>query len=660
MIYFIIGSIIVSVILYLLNTHDSHIDYVDCWFLAVSAMTITGLSTVPISKLTLWQQVLLFILTVLGNMITVSVMMVGLRRWWMSHQLSRRRRLAYYLAEQHHEHSDSVSDANTVRSSESRSSIPLDAAVEKALAGGPKKNDNPDDQPLYNLDEKEFLEYVRHAHESPDLHHLRRRKSQYTVFTVPRMAVHRAMSQNLERGLGAFPSPFTIAYQLYQEWALWHHVNNPKTKPHSHSEMADIEAEARRIAPYLTFGAYQQKVSGSKKDAVMYELTDLELRALTLLLWLIPVMWTTLVLLAILTAAPYLNSRAGARYWDAIKSQDKPPISATWFWVFNCVSAMANSGLSLSDISMGQPLGASYLMVLPMIVLMLLGNVLFPVWLRGTLLIIKKFTPKTSQLHITAHFLLNHPRRCYLYLFRAEITWLLLIVVLLLTMVDWLLLLLLDLPGRKSFPSVGTWILDALFQSVSIRNTGFQIFNIQQLAPAEQLVLMFMMYFCAYPLAMAIRSTNVYEEQALGIFTSPQDDNHMVNDGPRDDSESQEHDAWGHFLGEHIRQQLSYDLWYIALAIWIVCIAERGQIKEIDPSQYAYMNVFTIMFEMVSAYGNVGLSIGSQHSTASMSHDFSKFSKIITTLVMLRGRHRDLPAAIDRAIIFPQNVQKHE
>ena len=138
MIYFIIGSIIVSVILYLLNTHDSHIDYVDCWFLAVSAMTITGLSTVPISKLTLWQQVLLFILTVLGNMITVSVMMVGLRRWWMSHQLSRRRRLAYYLAEQHHEHSDSVSDANTVRSSESRSSIPLDAAVEKELAGGPK------------------------------------------------------------------------------------------------------------------------------------------------------------------------------------------------------------------------------------------------------------------------------------------------------------------------------------------------------------------------------------------------------------------------------------------------------------------------------------------------------------------------------------------
>ena len=78
-----------------------------------------------------------------------------------------------------------------------------------------------------------------------------------------------------------------------------------------------------------------------------------------------------------------------------------------------------------------------------------------------------------------------------------------------------------------------------------------------------------------------------------------------------------------------------------------------------------------VVFEVVSAYGTVGLSLGvpyvsrfstlrfRQHSLALRQDNFSfsgalrPLSKLIICAVMLRGRHRGLPVAIDRAVMLP-------
>jgi hypothetical protein len=39
-----------------------HVNYLDCLFLCYSAMTVTGLSTVNLSTITVWQQVILYLL----------------------------------------------------------------------------------------------------------------------------------------------------------------------------------------------------------------------------------------------------------------------------------------------------------------------------------------------------------------------------------------------------------------------------------------------------------------------------------------------------------------------------------------------------------------------------------------------------------------------
>jgi hypothetical protein len=82
----------------------------------------------------------------------------------------------------------------------------------------------------------------------------------------------------------------------------------------------------------------------------------------------------------------------------------------------------------------------------------------------------------------------------------------------------------------------------------------------------------------------------------------------------------------GGYVGEHMRQQLAYDVWWLVLCTWIstlasasrssfkahislsVCIAERGKLT--DTGRLSWFTVFAIIFEVASAYANVGFSLG--------------------------------------------------
>ena len=67
-------------------------------------------------------------------------------------------------------------------------------------------------------------------------------------------------------------------------------------------------------------------------------------------------------------------------------------------------------------------------------------------------------------------------------------------------------------------------------------------------------------------------------------------------------------------------------------------------------------SVFAIFFEVVSAYGNVGLSLGHPSNLTSLSGHFNTFGKVVICAMMLRGRHRGLPYALDRAINLPHDL----
>lgn len=103
------------------------------------------------------------------------------------------------------------------------------------------------------------------------------------------------------------------------------------------------------------------------------------------------------------------------------------------------------------------------------------------------------------------------------------------------------------------------------------------------------------------------------------------------------------------FISQQIHGQLAHDIWWLVLAVLIIATIETSHFME-DPVTYS---VFNIIFEVVSAYGSVGISVGIPTDAYSFSGAWYTGSKLVLCLVMLRGRHRALPVALDHAVRLP-------
>ncbi|CAJ2509599.1 Uu.00g146250.m01.CDS01 [Anthostomella pinea] len=102
-------------------------------------------------------------------------------------------------------------------------------------------------------------------------------------------------------------------------------------------------------------------------------------------------------------------------------------------------------------------------------------------------------------------------------------------------------------------------------------------------------------------------------------------------------------------VSQQVRGQLSHDVWWIALTLFLITLIETRH-SLVDPATYS---VFNILFEIVSGYTTIGISIGLPDQSYSFSGGMYTGSKIVMILVMLRGRHRGLPVALDRAVRLP-------
>lgn len=107
-----------------------------------------------------------------------------------------------------------------------------------------------------------------------------------------------------------------------------------------------------------------------------------------------------------------------------------------------------------------------------------------------------------------------------------------------------------------------------------------------------------------------------------------------------------------YFVRQQLRSQLSHDIWWICLAILVITIAESSNYER-DPVAFS---TFNIIFEVVSAYGCVGISVGLPDQNYSFSGGWHTISKLVLVAVMLRGRHRGLPVAIDKAVMLPDEA----
>ncbi|PVG02545.1 TrkH-domain-containing protein [Serendipita vermifera] len=361
---------------------------------------------------------------------------------------------------------------------------------------------------------------------------------------------------------------------------------------------------------------------------------------------------------------------ATRKKWLPVFTAQPRFVPPTWFAVFQVTSAYTNTGTSLSDQSM-IPFQSARLMIITMFFLILAGNTAFLLLAnfvsdlshKTVIWILKKCFPRDSPIQAPLHFLLKHPRRCFIYLFPSHQTWFLLTMIVTLTLTDWLCFLILDIgnPVTEAVP-LPHRVLIGLLQAAAVRAAGFSTISLSALAPAVKVLYVIMMYVSVYPIAMSVRSTNVYEEKSLGIFNeaagNDSEDSSLLSDEEkfrhrRGESRTK---IWGEYLLWHARQQLAFDMWWLALALWLICIIERNPLS--NPDNQTWFNIFPVIFEIVSAYGTVGMSLGIPFDNYSTCGVFHPLSKLIIIAVMIRGRHRGLPVAIDRAIVLPNEFNK--
>ena len=278
--------------------------------------------------------------------------------------------------------------------------------------------------------------------------------------------------------------------------------------------------------------------------------------------------------------------------------------------------------------------------------LIVIGNTGFPCMLRFVLWLLSKSVPRESGVWEELRFLLDHPRRCFTLLFPTDATSWLFWILVFLNGLDLIFFIILDLhdPVVTGIGSSGYRVLNGLFQASSTRTAGFSTVNLADLHPGIQVSYMVMMYISVFPIAISIRRTNVYEEKSLGIYTNAQEDDENANEPS--------------YVGAHLRRQLSFDLWYIFLGLFIIAIAEGDRLQ--NTNEYAF-TIYSCLFEIVSAYGTVGLSLGYPTANTSFSGQFRVISKLVIIAMQIRGRHRGLPYELDRAILLPsESLHKKE
>jgi len=320
--------------------------------------------------------------------------------------------------------------------------------------------------------------------------------------------------------------------------------------------------------------------------------------------------------------------------WNGIVRSDG--VNPVWWAFFTPASMFNDLGFTLTPDSMNS-FGNSTLAMLLGAFLIIIGNTGFPCMLRFVIWVTSICVPAGSPLWEELRFLLDHPRRCFTLLFPSKATWWLFWVLVLLNGIDLLFFVILDLNDTVvTSLAPGFRVLDGLFQAASTRTAGFSCVNLAGLHPAIQVSYLIMMYISVFPIAISVRRTNVYEEKSLGLWGGEEDGE---GEGPQQS-----------YVGQHLRRQLSFDLWYVFLGFFIICIVEGDRLS--NTNDYAF-TMFSVLFEIVSAYGTVGLSLGYPGIDASFSAEFHVLSKLVIAAMMIRGRHRGLPYALDRAILLP-------
>ncbi|KAJ0425828.1 cation transport protein-domain-containing protein [Aspergillus carlsbadensis] len=603
--YFIIVSLLSSLIFWGASNPARSVSYTDSLFMCVSAITGAGLNSVEASTLSTFQQAVTFVLLLLGHAILISITVLQVRRRAFRRKF---KGLARTLARRSAGNVPAPQDGS---SAEAKHDLERCPTIRTAPVQGSSRSE---------------ISLFQNANAT-------QQDSIYGQQSIsPDAAVDTSDSKGRNDGVrGSYPS-VNKAY-LLPSMGIW-----KGTQKYFESK------------GLISRNSQFHGLTLEERD----RLQGVEYKAISFLSAIVPLYWLSFLVFGIV----------GMGTWLSVNKPEVPRangLSPFWTGAYFAVSAFVNSGMGILDANMTALQTDAYPLV-TMGLLILAGNTLYPCFLRLIVWSMRRMIPNQEAWNtwrITLDFILDHPRRVYTNLFPARHTWYLLATVILFNGIDWAGFEVLAIGNREieSLPTAYR-ILDGLFQALAVRAGGFSVVTISDLRQGLLVLYVLMMYVSPFPVLVTMRHTNVYEERSLGIYA---EDNPISND-PQSQSIFTRllnqhlfaHEGTRrHFIREQLRDQLSHDLWWIALAVFLISIIESNNYNK-DPVAFS---TFNILFEVISGYGCVGISTGYPGRDLSFCGVWHPLSKLILAAVALRGRHRGLPVAIDKAIMLPNEYQ---
>ncbi|MCJ1437442.1 hypothetical protein MMC27_006829 [Xylographa pallens] len=547
-------------------------------------MTSTGLNTVNLSALTTFQQSVLFVLIFIGNVVTISIVTVAIRRHYYR---------VYMKDFLNHSNAGRqiVDDIDQQTNGQTSSSH-----VEEGRTTGSRRQDE--------------------SNETRRSTEMRERKP------VPSQAQPRQTSSYRphETGHGGFPYPWEVSS-----------IRNLRSR--FRTSGSTVSAQSHHYLSFQPSVDHKGRFH-SLSEAEREELGGVEYRALSLLLWLLPaysIFWLALPMV-ILIPYSYVQS-----VQTILQGSQPGNLSSGWWATSVVISAFGNCGLDVLNENM-IPFQAFYLVLIVTGTAILAGNTFFPIFLRVVIWAMSKMVSRKSRLHHTLMFLLHHPRRCFFMLFPATNTWWLAAIQGSMHLGLWVfwIILQINLATVWSIPA-GPRTISGLFQGLGVRTGGFYIISMADIAPALSVLYVGAMHISGLPVILSLRSTNTYEERSIGVK-----DNVGKSKSGDDGSENS-------YISTHLKNQLASDALWLFVAVFLICIIERDGIGLPAPG----FSIWAVIFDTVSAFGTVGLSTGVPYDNYSFCGAWFSLSKVILMAVMIRGRHRGLPMAIDRSVLLP-------
>jgi hypothetical protein len=458
--YFVTVCLVASVIFYCSSNPRWSISYTDSLFLVISAMTEAGLNTVNLSQMTTWQQILLWLLIILGSQIWVSIWTVLARKHAFEKHFKDIARRATLRSARSFDRRRSANDIPLARKlrtfSRSKTLITSeDTGSDLANRHMAVQTAQPESGKVLNISGPVSVQRLRE--------------------TVPASNGQNPVTSP-GSPLGDMATRDHIAFADTEEHQLRAATTGvdlgagPSRRNIPGTSSADLEP-----GPLQPEISHRQFLTAKKvgRNAQFHGLTDderehlggTEYRALKVLSIIVPVYFFSWQILGCIALGAWISNN------QPQPAQDNA-INPWWNGIFNGASAFNNSGMSVLDANM-IPYGSSYFVLIVMGALILAGNTAYPVflrfWLWGILKSLNMLTYETSfpDIKETLEYILKYPRRVYTNLFPSRATWWLLFMLFVLNGTDWVAFEVLNLGNPYlGHISNGSRVLDGLFQAV--------------------------------------------------------------------------------------------------------------------------------------------------------------------------------------------------